>query len=565
MADARLTISIQDDTRAGAGPAGRTSPPSPYTPTNPYSSGGAAGTPPPPAGSYTSGARSYGNPGDDISDRWRKMLDRMERATAAFADRLGKHTGTGGGGGGTTGGKGGAPNLSDRAALEEAILRAPGVKSFGLTRQNLAGMAEQAVRELASKLGLHPGNRGSAGRAKFMGLNWSQLSHREQQKIAMEFGGQPPGVTDKEWATFGRASVRAGRPQARAAGQRTRELLTERRRKEAEEDAERNRPIEEARRRSAMRTARGKAWRKVKTRQRRVARIARGKAMQMGLKGAAAATIATAVHNGGAVGEVALGGLGAVAGGALGGPMGAAIGGAIGAKVGQVVDDPFAAPKSFAQKTARGDTMGMVDTAGGAALAASMLLSSNPVTLPLGMLAGAAALAAKGLTAVKDTADAFAARGRELAGYSGSIAGAAAMQDVTRTLTDIREAQRLGDKYAQVIDAQTRFEETLKAGLMPLKEWIMEHLPKWLDWILNALIKVGEILAKITPGDMVDKIVNEMKAMKDALTGGALPGSGADLAKSWLLAPISGTGLSFPMPAAPPAPGGLGIPIIPTP
>ena len=148
------------------------------------------------------------------------------------------------------------------------------------------------------------------------------------------------------------------------------------------------------------------------------------------------------------------------------------------------------------------------------------------VTIPVaGALAGSTLLAVtKSFTAVKDTVDAFAARGRELSGYSGPLAAAAARQDVTRLLTDINESQRLGDKYAKLLDKQTEFEETLKAGLLPIKEFALEQLPKFLNWILDILMKSLECLDKMVPGKTImGDMLDEMKRMRRALSDG-LPG-----------------------------------------
>jgi hypothetical protein len=276
-------------------------------------------------------------------------------------------------------------------------------------------------------------------------------------------------------------------------------------------------------------------------------------------KSAVAGAAATAIR-GGETGATIGGAVGAGVGSRFG-TAGALVGQAVGEKAGGTVDKAGQAASSFGVSVAKGEGVELANKAvGTAATAAAAGLATIPgVGLP----------AAAALLVFKDTVgqahavlSAFAQRGRELAGYSGQIAGAAAMQDVNRTLADIKEAQRFGDQYGKVIEAQTRFEGTLKAGLNPIKEWLLDRLPEWLDKILELLIKMAEILAKFTPGDMVDKIVKEMKEVKEALTGGdgGGPGGGADLVNKWLAAPMIG---GFPMPAAPPAPGPLGIPIIP--
>ena len=61
-------------------------------------------------------------------------------------------------------------------------------------------------------------------------------------------------------------------------------------------------------------------------------------------------------------------------------------------------------------------------------------------------------------------------------GGSGKLATANANQEVARILSDIAEAQKLDKGYSEMIQAQTQFEETVKAGLLPLKEWLMSWM-----------------------------------------------------------------------------------------
>jgi hypothetical protein len=157
---------------------------------------------------------------------------------------------------------------------------------------------------------------------------------------------------------------------------------------------------------------------------------------------------------------------------------------------------------------------------------------------------------------VKEVTDSFSARGREISGYNGRLAASVAVQDVTRVMTDIRESMLLGDKYAKLIEAQTRFEETLKAGLLPLKEWVLEKLPVVLNMILDVLIRGLDMLSKL-PGmpDMMEEMADEMKKMRETLAG---HGPMGDLLHHWLFPPAIGF-------AAPPGPAGgpLAIPLFP--
>ncbi len=133
---------------------------------------------------------------------------------------------------------------------------------------------------------------------------------------------------------------------------------------------------------------------------------------------------------------------------------------------------------------------------------------------------------------VKGVADSFAARGREISGYQGSVAASVANQDVTRLLQDINEAQRLGDRYGKLIDSQTRFEGTLKAGLLPIKDFAIGKLTILLEAMLQAIQAGLEGLNQLTFGAV--PILAEMAAeMKKARAG--VPGAlGGDPMRHWL-------------------------------
>ncbi|WP_171469369.1 hypothetical protein [Frigoriglobus tundricola] len=209
------------------------------------------------------------------------------------------------------------------------------------------------------------------------------------------------------------------------------------------------------------------------------------------------------------------------------------------------------------QKVAQGDAVGALNKAveGAAHVVEQIPVVGKP-------LAEGMTLARKALQAFKDTVDAFATRGREISGYNGALAASVARQDVTRTLTDIREAQMLGDKYAKLIDGQTRFEETLKAGLLPLKEFVLDVLTKWMDVILEYMIKGLELLNKLNPfGDILGDMAASARETRDLLRGDGDPrfGSGSSLVDAWLRAPLG----TRPAPGErlPPDVGGLGVPL----
>jgi hypothetical protein len=161
------------------------------------------------------------------------------------------------------------------------------------------------------------------------------------------------------------------------------------------------------------------------------------------------------------------------------------------------------------------------------------------------------------VSSVNRVMGAFAERGRELSGFQGNLAASTARQDVTRMMTDIKEAQKLGDLYAQLLDKQTEIEVTLQAGLMPIKEAVLTILPKMLDWMLDTSITVIEKLDKLLIGDYgLKEIATEMKeARRKFLAGAAM----ADPVGMWTGA---AAGLGFAPPAMPPVAAPLGVPLV---
>lgn len=237
-------------------------------------------------------------------------------------------------------------------------------------------------------------------------------------------------------------------------------------------------------------------------------------------RAAAVGGAAAALIRGGGVGATLGGGLGSAIG-SRAGPGGAAVAGAIGEKVGGAADNLLPNAASFSAKVAGGKGAEVaVSGINAAATGAAVALSAIPgAGLPAAM-----AIKAFGSTVTTATAvmDAFATRGKELKGYSGQIATASAQQDVARLMSDIRESRRLGDGYANVIKSQTQFEETLKAGLIPIKEWILGVLPKYMGWILDAIIKGLEIMEAIykefdSDGSVLGRMAEDMKRARAAL------------------------------------------------
>lgn len=350
------------------------------------------------------------------------------------------------------------------------------------------------------------------------------------------------------------------------------------RRKEAEDaKAEQERPEREARERSERRTARGMAWRRAKRLQGFRDRIQERR--QLRQSALTAGMTAAGLQGGGlaGAGRAAGGTLGGVAGAALG-PVGAIVGQAVGGAVGDAVGSavsalarPFELVGRAAQFTARAldkvasnDGMGAVAAAGEGV---ASVLEKIPIAgdLLASNLRGLSAV----VTSAKSALDSFAARGRELSGFSGDIAAAGARQDVARLLGDIREAQKMGAAYARAIDAQTRIEEAMRNGLMPLKEWILGILPGLLDLIIENTGKGALAATRFMgtgDGSLYKQILDALGEYRKSKSGGSSGPTADDLILSWLRLP-SGFGMlpAAPAPAATAPAGGLGIPLIPTP
>lgn len=157
--------------------------------------------------------------------------------------------------------------------------------------------------------------------------------------------------------------------------------------------------------------------------------------------------------------------------------------------------------------------------AGGAAAGLVASVAGGPVgiaALAVAASLGVMALAVKGAT---DTFNALAERGKELKGYNANIALAGAKQDTASLMADIREANLLGNKYAQVIELQTSAEQELRTALMPIKDVLLKLAIGVGPKVIDALTITGFALERI--------ITNTTNAAEVA--GGlakALPGAG---------------------------------------
>ena len=174
---------------------------------------------------------------------------------------------------------------------------------------------------------------------------------------------------------------------------------------------------------------------------------------------------------------------------------------------------------------------------------------------PYGMAAGAGLQAVgSAAMAVKQTLDAFVARGKELIPFSGEIASSAARADVRRLQGDIREAQQLGPQFARLIEAQSKTEATIQRLLEPLKAFFLDRLADFLERGNRTLISILEGLDDLTRHKIagIRELIEDLKNIME--------GNGdMTLLDKWI-APVNGAG---PPPAVGPVGGfPLGVPLI---
>lgn len=119
----------------------------------------------------------------------------------------------------------------------------------------------------------------------------------------------------------------------------------------------------------------------------------------------------------------------------------------------------------------------------------------------------------KAVTVAKQTLDAFADRGKELAELNSTIAGASARQEVALLRADMREANRLQKEYADLIDAQTRIDVATQDAIVELKKVI-----------LPVLVRVAEGVATIveTATAVMEGVAKVREEIRQQLAEGML-------------------------------------------
>ena len=146
-------------------------------------------------------------------------------------------------------------------------------------------------------------------------------------------------------------------------------------------------------------------------------------------------------------------------------------------------------------------------------------------------------LAVAPIKAFTTAVNGFVARGRELQGYNGSLAGANARADVRSLMGDLREAKELGPALARLTEVESRANDELRALLLPIKEVVVNRLAGLAETLLDAwdfvkpifttigeaaiggleiLQQIAEMLAKVIPGGegllkLIQKIIDNTK------------------------------------------------------
>ena len=278
---------------------------------------------------------------------------------------------------------------------------------------------------------------------------------------------------------------------------------------------------------------------------------------------------------GGTVGYVA----GEAIGEAAGGPVGAAVGGPVGSmvgdKIGARLDDPL---KDFTDtfKTATKVTTIFAD--GMKAVAGNDYLGAFQVgvkaggdvlgQIPVVGKAASAALETFGtaVTATVGVVNAFTERGKQLAMYSGQLTAATATADIRGMQSDLREADVLGPKLAELIDLQSRFEQVFREIMLPIKEVVLGAIIELLKGIAEVLLKILENIQPIVKffSDAAGAGVAGLIVRIRALLEGHGPGLGLDpRLLGWIGAPVGGVAAPAPAPAAGAIPLLRGLGLIP--
>lgn len=208
---------------------------------------------------------------------------------------------------------------------------------------------------------------------------------------------------------------------------------------------------------------------------------------------------------------------------------------------------------------------GVADNKAGPALSAAVDTAAAGLSRlgPYGMAAAAGLKAFEaGMSAVGDTMNAFVARGRELAGYNSSLAGATAGADVRSMLADVREAEQIGPKLAELIEQQSKMEAVFRELLLPIKEFVIGQLGDILKGVLLAFAGMLEGINEKLPIEIraLAEVAKKIKdIIEDKVPNGDLLGDLLKQADKFISPDLPAGAKNRPNPAAAPV---IGIPIV---
>ena len=216
-----------------------------------------------------------------------------------------------------------------------------------------------------------------------------------------------------------------------------------------------------------------------------------------GAEGAEAAGVAGAAGEG-AEAAGALGGAGAMGAiGAVAAPI-AVVAGAVlavkaacdaAAKAMDFMREQIGRTAESMKKLAGNDTIGAI---GNTIQQAGSVFGKIPVVGR--MMESGMGLAAGALISFKDVVEAFVQRGRELEAYSPALAMANAQADIKSMMADIREANELGPRLANLTTGWTDLQIELRSIMLPIKEFILGVLKDMVDYLKTHTGVIVELM-----------------------------------------------------------------------
>jgi hypothetical protein len=100
------------------------------------------------------------------------------------------------------------------------------------------------------------------------------------------------------------------------------------------------------------------------------------------------------------------------------------------------------------------------------------------------------------------------------------------MADVRKMLSDQREASALGGKLSELVEVQSRMESAFNAGIMPIKEFLLDETIKFMKDVRDFAVWILEAINEIPGVDIAETI----KKIKELLEGG---GDGKEWSFDW--------------------------------